>query len=137
MGFKVLYLKEHEELIPTSVECPGNNEKVDTQIIILYDPEDSNLYYYGKRNYLIASEYSGTYARWRISEMADFLDFILGNLIITSELHDIDIAYSEYNDLSFTTLLKKLGKNTELAAYDRQQLKKKNIYNICKMLITE
>ena len=130
--FTVLYFKEHV--------CE-NIKKIDNQIIILYDEEDGNYYYYGTRNREGETKYinySGKYHYTQLYQFTHFLYILLDAFspLITTELHQIKLSYLEYNKLDFHYLKEKLKMSTELAAYDTKYESYVNIYNYLQSMIT-
>lgn len=132
MRYQVLYLKEHVD---------GETEKIDNSLFILYDKDDGIFYYYGLRNAskcLNAIPFSGTYHYTRLNTFVDYIFYIFGGLceVITHELHIVDIKTCEYNILNFKRIQDKIGKNTEISAYDKMFVNKRKINTIISTLIT-
>jgi hypothetical protein len=130
--FNVFYITEH-----ITIDNPGT----DNQIIILYDENDGNFYYYGTRNRKNESKYiyfSGTYHYTKLSDLVQFIDILVDGFMssITTELHQIFIDTAEYDLLNFNVLRAKLIKATELAAYDKKKESYDNMYNYLHTLVT-
>lgn len=132
MSFRVLVLKEH---------VSGEIHKIDSQILILYDPSEESFFYYGtrKRNALdMHITYNGFYNYTRINALANTLMYSLNNLdeVITHEMHNVHISKDEYYKLDFHTLFEKISRKTEIAAYDRININKDKLIELLDVLIT-
>lgn len=131
MIFQALYLKEH-----VSQEV----DKVDTQMIIIYDHIEETFFYYGTRqrtkkdNYVT---YNGLYHYTRMSAFLKYLDCVFNSFVevVSFELHAISINEDEYSTLNFYNLFSKMNsRNTEVVAYDK--ISDIKINNLIDMLIT-
>ncbi len=115
-NFKVLSILEHVH---------ANVEKLDNRVCILFDPKEDNFFYYGTRNnvgQVKYANYSGYYSSFKQQSLVNFLSFIFGNNkeVFTTELHELNILDSEYNELNYTKITNKMSNKTLLAAYDRK-----------------
>ena len=114
--FKVLSILEHVH---------ANVEKLDNRVCILFDPKEDNFFYYGTRNntgQVKYANYQGYYSSFKQKSLVNFLSFIFGNNkeVFTTELHELNILDSEYNELNYTKITNKMSNRTLLAAYDRK-----------------
>lgn len=132
MSFKALFLKEH---------VSDDEEKIDTQVIILYDPAVNTFFYYGTRNPTNKNShvnYQGEFHYSRIYSFVTMLKYTFNRFseVITHELHDIFIDPEEYDSLDFNYLVSKISRKTEMAAYDKSQVSKELMSNLLDMLIS-
>jgi hypothetical protein len=135
-NFNIFYFTEHSIALN-----PKKGYEKDNRIIVLYDENDGNYYYYGTRNHENQTkyiQYSGKFYYTRIYEFVDFIDILFDKFSskITTELHQINIKTCEYNNLNFDYLKEKISRKTELVAYDFQTESHNSIYNYLKTLIT-
>lgn len=127
--FNILYLSEYT-----------SDNKLDTQLVILYDESDGNFYYYGKRQARYLTDvvnYSGKFHYSKVNDFVNFITILVDDFIsrITTELHQIKISIKDYSKLNVDYLLNKISDKTELAAYDKLYETADNMYNYLQMLI--
>jgi hypothetical protein len=116
MLFQALYLKEH---------VSQETDKIDTQMIIIYDPIEETFFYYATRQKTVGDDYVMYHGLYHYTRMAAFLKFL--NCVFNSymevvsfELHTVSINENEYSTLNFYNLLNKIkNRNTEIVAYDK------------------
>jgi hypothetical protein len=118
--FNALYLVEHDS---------RDVENTDNRIIILYDDYEEAFFYYGtrrrernetSRGYKYIS-HNGLVRSWDICRLMILLRLLFNNMdsFISSEMHVIEIDDSEYEDLDFDKVRKRLNEYNCLYAYDK------------------
>jgi hypothetical protein len=132
MSFKAFLLKEH---------VAGDPDRIDSQVIILYDAEVETFFYYGTRKSSDTDAfviYNGEFHYERLNALSNLLYYSFNTFeeVVTHELHNIEINNDEYFDLDFNSLKKKISIKTEIAAYDRVVINKKIIIDMLDMLIS-
>ena len=131
MSLKAFFLKEH---------ISGESNKIDSQVVILYDPSIETFFYYGTRNHdgsVDYVNYQGEFHYSRFDTLINMIEYIFDKFCspVTHELHDIPIEYDEYDFLNFFKLSKKISKKTEIAAYDKLLVTKEHISELLDMLV--
>ena len=130
MVFQALYLKEH---------VSQETDKIDTQMIILYDPIEETFFYYATRQKTVGDGYimyNGIYHYTRMPAFLKFLNCVFNSYmeVVSFELHTVSINENEYSTLNFYNLLNKIkNRNTEIVAYDK--ISDININDLIDMLI--
>lgn len=130
--FKVLHIIEIDE----------SDNKTDHQLFVLYDINDGRYYYFGTRNRdfeksMKHAVYSGNYAYENFEQFVGFLDYIMEKMDVkTTELYDIYIDESEYEDLNYYDIRKKCNDSNILGAYDRMKPNSKIFKQNLKMLVS-
>jgi hypothetical protein len=118
--FNALYLVEHDS---------RDVENTDNRIIILYDDYEEAFFYYGTRRrernetssgYKYIS-HNGLVRSCDICKLMNLLVLLFNNMdsFISSEMHVIEIDDSEYEDLDFDKVRKRLNEYNCLYAYDK------------------
>ena len=132
--FNIIHFIEHID--------DNDDTLTDTNIIVLYDEDDGNFYYYGTRNtdYCDSKKYinyEGKFHYTRLSALVDFISFLVDNFRnrITTEFHQIDIHDKHYDMIDYEYLKYKLCTATELVAYNTQIESYDNVYTYLETLI--
>lgn len=118
--FNALYLVEHDS---------RDVENTDNRIIVLYDDYEEAFFYYGtrrrernetSRGYKYIN-HGGLFRSWDICRLMNLLGLLFNNMdsFISSEMHVIEIDDSEYEDLDFDKVRKRLNEYNCLYAYDK------------------
>lgn len=137
-----------------TVEVDTTDNKTDCRLIVLYDTTEETYYYYGTRSRTIGRvplstkyiefsgdkyiEFSGAYPETKLVTFCSFFKY-LNNMFdckMNIELHNIELLENEYETLTFTKLLGKLSRYTELFAYDNIRQTEGSILEKLDMLTT-
>lgn len=120
--FNALYLIEHDN---------RDVENTDNRIIILYDDYEDAFFYYGTRRRVknettLGHRYinhSGLCKAWDRDSLIHLLTLLLNSMdcFITSEMHVIELNDSEYENLDFDRVYRKLNEFNCLYAYDKMK----------------